>query len=106
MPAYNPPASAGEVLQWVRQEGLTQAYFSNYGGCLDIFAPGVGIESLTTRNGYYARETERNVCSSCRWCRTPPGGPHTHPCVAHKWGAPTQHLLSLFLKQLGPQICC
>jgi hypothetical protein len=52
------PASAGNAITvGATGQDDARAYFSNYGRCLDIFAPGVGIESTTTRNGYYERHS-------------------------------------------------
>lgn len=46
---YGPASSSHVITVGATDQNDNTAFFSNYGGCVDIFAPGVGIYSLGTR---------------------------------------------------------
>jgi subtilisin family serine protease len=48
----SPASAVNAITVGATGQDDAKAYFSNYGECLDIFAP--GIESTTLRNGYYS----------------------------------------------------
>lgn len=44
--AYSPAASKGAITVGASTLGDERAYFSNFGKCVDIFAPGLNIQSI------------------------------------------------------------
>jgi hypothetical protein len=50
----SPASAVNAITVGATGQDDARAYFSNYGGCLDMFAPGVAIHSTYVWNGYYA----------------------------------------------------
>ncbi len=44
--AYSPAAAVGAITVGASTIGDDRAYFSNFGKCVDIFAPGLNIRSI------------------------------------------------------------
>lgn len=44
--SYSPAAAQGAITVGASTIGDERAYFSNYGKCVDIFAPGLNIRSI------------------------------------------------------------
>jgi hypothetical protein len=93
----SPASAVNAITVGATGQDDAKASFSNYGGCLDMFAPGVAIESTYIRNGWYCIHSGTSMAAPHSLVSLPYSSRRTPPSPLHSSQigcVPTQQLVS------------